>query len=138
MDNLTKEQRRKNMQHIRSTGTTPEKLVMRELRKRKIYFAKHVKKITGKPDIVFRRKKIVVFIDSDFWHCHPERFTMPQTNVEYWEQKIARNKKRDLEVNTALKEQGWQVIRIWEYDIKHDLDSCMNLILEALKARQLS
>jgi len=135
MDNLTKEQRRKNMQNIRSTGTTPEKLVMRELKKRKIYFAKHVKKITGKPDIVFRRKKMVVFIDSDFWHCHPERFTMPKTNVDYWKPKIERNKKRDLEVNAALKEQGWQVIRLWEYDIKHDLDACMTIVLDALAER---
>ena len=57
MDNLTKEQRRRNMQNIRSEGTEPERKIMRELRRRKIYFAKHVKSIIGKPDIVFRRKK---------------------------------------------------------------------------------
>jgi DNA mismatch endonuclease (patch repair protein) len=74
MDDLTPEQRHKNMSHIRSQNTVPELLVMRELKHRKIYFAKHVMKILGKPDIVFRRKKIVVFIDSDFWHCNPERF----------------------------------------------------------------
>lgn len=135
MDNLTKEQRRKNMQNIRSTGTTPENLVMKELRKRKIYFAKHVTKILGKPDIVFRRKKVVVFIDSDFWHCHPERFTMPKTNVEYWEKKIARNKERDAEVNESLSSQGWLVIRLWEYDIKHELDNCIDEIIKALDSR---
>jgi DNA mismatch endonuclease (patch repair protein) len=59
MDNLTKEHRRKNMQHIRSKGTLPERMTMRELKRRKIYFASYVTKITGKPDIVFRRKKLL-------------------------------------------------------------------------------
>ncbi len=132
MDNLTEEQRRKNMRNIRSKGTTPERTIMRELRRKKIYFAKHVDKIIGKPDIVFRRKKVVVFVDSDFWHGHPERFIMPKTNREYWEKKIARNKERDLEVTQQLKKQGWTVIRIWEYDIKRDLEKCMQLILGAI------
>lgn len=132
MDNLTKEQRRRNMQSIRSKGTTPERIVMRELRRRKIYFAKHVDKIIGKPDIVFRRKKVVVFIDSDFWHGHPERFIMPKTNVEYWKKKIKRNRERDIEVANALEEQGWNVIRIWEYDIKHSLDESLKRILFAI------
>lgn len=132
MDNLTKEQRRKNMQHIRSEGTTPERIVMRELRQRKIYFAKHVKSIVGKPDIVFRRKKVVVFIDSDFWHGHAERFIMPKTNTEYWEKKIERNKQRDKEVTEELEKQGWKVIRLWEYDVKHDLAGCMQIILRAI------
>ncbi|HFQ94214.1 MAG TPA: DUF559 domain-containing protein [Anaerolineae bacterium] len=105
---------------------------MRELRRRKIYFAKHVKKIAGKPDIVFRRKKVVVFIDSDFWHGHPERFIMPKTNVDYWQKKIARNKERDKEVNEVLKAEGWTVIRLWEYDIKHNLDDCLHRVLRAI------
>ncbi len=129
MDNLTKEQRQKNMRNIRSKNTKPERMVMRELRRRKIYFAKHVDKIIGKPDIVFRRKKVVVFIDSDFWHGHPVRFTMPKTNVGYWEKKISRNRERDVEVNRALLQQGWTVIRLWEYDIKHNLNDCINRIL---------
>ena len=132
MDNLTKEQRRKNMQHIRSEGTAPERMIMRELRKRKIYFAKHVKSILGKPDIVFRRKKVAVFIDSDFWHGHPQRFVMPKTNTEYWKKKIARNKQRDREVTAELQKQGWTVIRLWEYDVKHNLDECVRMILRAI------
>ena len=133
MDNLTKEQRRKNMQNIRSAGTIPENMILKELRRRKIYFAKNVKTILGKPDIVFRRKKIAVFIDSDFWHCHPNRFVMPKTNIEYWEHKIKRNIKRDFKVTNTLTAQGWEVIRIWEYDIKHNLDSCIDLIIDALE-----
>jgi len=132
MDNLTKKQRQKNMRNIRSKGTAPERKVMRELRKRKIYFAKHVDKIIGKPDIVFRRKKIVVFIDSDFWHGHPDRFIMPKTNTDYWRNKISRNKERDIQVTHDLMEQGWTVIRLWEYDINKKFDECMEKILAVL------
>lgn len=132
MDNLTKEQRRKNMQHIRSKDTLPERKIMKELRRRKIYFAHHVKGIIGKPDVVFRRKKVVVFIDSDFWHGHPKRFIMPATNYEYWSNKIARNKKRDKEVTKKLRSQGWKVIRIWEYDVNHKLEKALDLILNAI------
>lgn len=123
------------MRNIHSSGTTPERIVMRELRKRKIYFAKHVSKILGKPDIVFRRKKVVVFIDSDFWHGHPERFTMPKTNIDYWRPKIARNKERDIQVTRELQEQGWTVIRLWEFDVKKDLNNCMNEIITALSEK---
>lgn len=105
---------------------------MKELRRRKIYFAHHVKGIIGKPDVVFRRKKVVVFIDSDFWHGHPKRFIMPATNYEYWSNKIARNKKRDKEVTKKLRSQGWKVIRIWEYDVNHKLEKALDLILNAI------
>src|SRR5215471_20811106 len=116
MDDLSKEDRHKNMQNIRSKNTVPELLVMNELKKRKIYFAKHVNKIFGKPDIVFRRKKIIVFIDSDFWHYNPKIFIMPATNVEYWKKKIQRNRERDMLVNKTLKKDGWRIIRFWESD----------------------
>lgn len=135
MDNLTKEQRRKNMRNIRSSGTTPERVVMRELRKRKIYFAKHVSKILGKPDIVFRRKKVAVFIDSDFWHGHPERFIMPKTNVDYWKEKIFRNKERDIQVTEELQKQGWTVIRLWEHDVKKNFEQCMDVVITALSEK---
>jgi DNA mismatch endonuclease (patch repair protein) len=132
MDNLTKEQRRKNMQHIRSTGTAPERMVMKELKKRKIYFAAYVSKIIGKPDIVFRRKKVAVFIDSDFWHGHPKRCIMPKTNLNYWKKKIEGNRKRDKFVNTELKNNGWIVVRLWEYDIKHGFEKSFQKVLEAI------
>ena len=132
MDNLTKEQRRKNMQNIRSTGTKPEELIMKELKRRKIYFASHVKKIKGTPAIVFRRKKVVVFIDSDFWHGHPKRFVMPKTNTEYWKNKIRNNKRRDVKVNRTLKQDGWNVVRIWEHDVKRKTDKCILKILNAI------
>lgn len=133
MDNLTKDQRRKNMQNIRSTGTKPERKIMEALKKRKIYFAPHVSKIIGKPDIVFRRKKIVIFIDSDFWHGHPERCVMPKTNSEYWAGKIEGNKLRDAEVNDVLRSKGWQVLRLWEYEINHNFDETFQTILKVIE-----
>lgn len=120
------------MQHIRSEGTLPERKVMQELRKRKIYFASHVSTIEGKPDIVFRRKKIVVFIDSDFWHGHPSRCIMPKSNRKYWEKKIARNRERDKEVNSLLKKDGWKIIRIWEYSVKHNFEREIRRIIKAI------
>lgn len=133
MDNLTKEQRRKTMQAIRSKGTLPERLIMQELKRRKIYFAGYVDSIIGKPDIVFRRKKIAVFIDSDFWHGHPKRCIMPKSNIAYWSNKITRNRRRDKEVNRSLKQDGWKIIRLWAYDAKHQFDKCIQIILNEFK-----
>jgi DNA mismatch endonuclease (patch repair protein) len=138
MDNLSKEDRRKNMQNIRSKNTIPELLVMNELKKRKIYFARHVNKIFGKPDIVFRRRKVIVFIDSDFWHCNSKIFIMPATNVEYWKKKIQKNHKRDKLVNRKLKKEGWRVIRFWESDIKKDKNKIVDKIIKKLYENSLS
>lgn len=126
MDNLTPEQRRKNMQNIRSLNTKPEKIFAKELRKNKIYFRKNVKSILGKPDFVFRKKRIVVFIDSDFWHCNPKRFIKPKSNQKYWEEKIKRNRARDKFVTKKLKKDNWKVIRFWEYEINNNIVKCFN------------
>lgn len=133
MDNLTPAQRRKNMQNIRSIGTAVELKIAKELRRNKIYFASNVKSLPGKPDIVFRRKRIAIFIDSDFWHGHKTRCIMPTSNSAYWDEKIRKNKNRDKRVNGILKEAGWQVIRIWEYDVKKRFDKTVNKILTAGK-----
>lgn len=132
MDNLTKEQRHKNMQNIRSIGTVPERLVMCELRRRNIYFTKYDKSLTGKPDIVFKRKKVAVFIDSDFWHGNPKRYIKPRTNVDYWNQKISHNQNRDKQVDNKLKSEGWEIIRLWEYDIKRHFNKSVSKILNAI------
>jgi DNA mismatch endonuclease (patch repair protein) len=130
MDDLSKEDRRKNMQNIRSKNTIPELLVMNELKRRRIYFAKHVDKIIGKPDIVFRCKKLVVFIDSDFWHFNPKLFIMPKSNIVYWENKINGNIKRDKYVNRELKKNGWKVLRFWESDIKKNPKKIVQKIID--------
>ena len=133
MDTHTPEQRRKNMQRIRSKNTVPEKLVMTALKKRGVYFTKHRKDIFGNPDIVFKRKKIAIFIDSDFWHCNPKYFTEPKNNSDYWKKKIERNKMRDEEVNIHLFEKGWTVLRFWESDIKKEVEKIVDIILNTEK-----
>jgi DNA mismatch endonuclease (patch repair protein) len=117
------------MQNIRSKDTLPERLIISALKKKKIYFATYVASLPGKPDIVFRRKKIAIFIDSDFWHAHPKRFIRPLSNTEYWDKKIAMNKARDKKVNKELKKIGWKVLRYWEYDVKKNTDKIISLIL---------
>jgi DNA mismatch endonuclease (patch repair protein) len=133
MDDLSKEARRKNMQNIRSKNTVPELLVINELKRRKKYFAKHVDKIFGKPDIVFRRKKIIVFIDSDFWHCNPKKFIMPATNKKYWKKKIQGNIERDKLVTKTLKKEGWKILRFWESNIKKNVIKVVDKIEKELE-----
>jgi len=132
VDNLTREQRRKNMKNIRSKNTRPEKEVARELRRRKIYFSTHSKAVLGKPDFIFRRKKVAVFIDSDFWHGNPGHFKMPKSNVRYWKEKIAGNRRRDKEVNAGLKKAGWRVVRIWEHVVYKALSKSVTRIVKYL------
>jgi DNA mismatch endonuclease, patch repair protein len=132
VDNLTKDQRKLNMQRIRSVGTEPEKLIARELRKSRVKFSQHLKSLPGKPDFVFRKYNLIVFVDSDFWHGHPDRFIMPKTNVRYWRKKIERNKERDAHVTKELRKSGWTVFRFWEYDVKNSLDRCVRKILKRI------
>ncbi len=129
MDNLTPMQRKINMQNIRSFNTVPEQIIMKGLRKNGIYFAKHVKTIFGKPDIVFRRKRIIVFIDSDFWHKNPKIFVWPKSNIKYWSRKITNNCLRDKEVTKNLRKNGWKVVRIWESIIKKNPEKSVKRIM---------
>ncbi|MFA6549387.1 MAG: very short patch repair endonuclease [Candidatus Margulisiibacteriota bacterium] len=133
MDNLTPEQRTKNMKNIRSEGTRPELKIARELKRRRIYFSTHPKTVLGKPDILFRRKKIAVFIDSDFWHGNPGHFKMPKSNMRYWKAKISRNRSRDKEVTDTLRKSGWKVIRIWEHDVYKNFSKSVARIVKCLK-----
>ena len=129
MDNHTPEQRSYNMSRVKSKNTVPERKLMKVLREKGIWFTHHRADIFGKPDIVFKRKKIAVFIDSGFWHGHKP---LPETNKDFWEKKIGRNIERDKEVNAKLSDQGWTVIRFGEDEIKKDLTGCLKKILRAI------
>lgn len=117
-DNLTKEQRHKNMTNIRSTNTRIEKDVTKTLWNLGYRFRKNVKTLPGKPDIAIQKYKIVIFLDSCFWHKCPEHFKKPKSNLEYWEPKIKRNIERDAEINQYYKDNNWHILRIWEHEIK--------------------
>ena len=132
-DVLTKEQRKKNMQHIRSKDTKAEILLRKALWHKGIRYRKNYAKLPGKPDIVITKHRIAIFVDGDFWHAHGhEELPGKQiaTNKVFWKDKLARNVERDRYVNEMLLEQGWLVLRFWESDIKKDLDSCVKVIFQ--------
>lgn len=118
-DNHSKEVRSMNMSHIRSKNSKPEELVRKYLFSRGLRYRKNVKKLPGCPDIVLTKYKTVVFVNGCFWHHHDcGRFVWPSSNAEYWYKKINRNVERDTQNTTLLAEQGWQVLTIWECQLK--------------------
>lgn len=137
-DDLTPEQRRKNMQAIRSKDTSIELLLRKALWERGIRYRKNYKKLIGKPDIAITKYRIAVFCDSDYWHGYDweNRNQRIKSNREYWIPKIERNMARDQEVNEALERDGWTVLRFWEWQIKKQLDICVDEILAAVSAKQ--
>lgn len=118
-DNHSKEVRSKNMSHIRSTNSKPEEKVRKYLFSRGLRYRKNVRELPGCPDIVLPKYKTVVFVNGCFWHHHDcGRFVWPTSNEEYWHNKINRNVERDIENTRLLKQQGWQVLIIWECQLK--------------------
>lgn len=132
MDNLTKEQRRKNMQAIKSVDTKIELKLRKALWHKGIRYRKNYKDLPGRPDIVLTRYKIVIFCDSDFWHGFDweNRKAKIKSNRAYWYTKIEQNMERDVYVNEQLVELGWIVLRFWEWQIKKEFDWCVNTILK--------
>lgn len=118
---MTPAQRSRCMSRIRSRDTKPELTLRRALFRRGLRFRVRMR-LKGKPDIVFTRAKLAVFVDGCFWHGCPEHGTSPKSNSVYWIGKLARNRERDAEVATMLAAQGWHVIRYWDHDVHGDLN----------------
>lgn len=127
MDKLTKEQRRKNMQAVKSKGSKIETMLAKAMWEKGLRYRKNDKTVIGKPDFTFKRYKIAIFCDSEFWHGKnwAKKKNDHKSNIEFWYQKIERNMQRDKEVNENLVNEGWQVIRFWGKDIEKDLVNCM-------------
>ncbi len=120
MDDMTPEQRKLNMQHIRSVNSKPEVVFRKELWKCGFRYRKNDKRIYGKPDLYLPKYKTVIFINGCFWHRHAncrKRLSVPATNIEYWTKKFQRNIERDKEVHEKLQNDGFKVIIIWECTI---------------------
>lgn len=118
-DNHSKEVRSYNMSRIRSKNTKPEEFVRKYLFSKGFRYRKNVRTLPGCPDIVLPKYKTVIFVNGCFWHKHDcPRFVWPSTNREYWEPKILRNVERDNENCALLKSQGWNVIIVWECELK--------------------
>lgn len=130
-DNLSKSQRSYCMSRINGKNTGLERVVRSELHKKGFRFRKHVKELPGKPDVVFSQSKVAVFIDGDFWHGY--RFpAWEHTLSDFWKNKIQGNRERDQRNFKKLRSRGWKVIRIWQHQIKNDLDQCVNRIVQNL------
>lgn len=136
MDDLTKEQRRKNMQHIRSKDTKIEILLCKALWHRGIHYRKNYSSLPGRPDIVLTKYKIAIFCDGEFFHGKDweiQRKRIEKSNNSgYWISKIERNIIRDEDINKRLKAMGWVVLRFWGKDIKNNTEGCIKTIEEAI------
>ena len=134
MDKHTSEQRRKNMQAVKSKDSQIELLLRKELWARGLRYKKNVNRIYGKPDIVFIGKKVAVFCDSEFWHGYnwEERKKDFKSHQEFWIPKIERNMERDAEVTAKLESEGWTVIRFWGNEIKKNTAQCADIIEKAV------
>lgn len=135
-DVLTKEQRRKNMQHIRSENTQIEVLLRKALWKKGYRFRKNYKQLPGKPDIALTKYKIAIFCDGEFFHGKDWEVLKPRlergNNSAFWISKISRNRERDDETNKRLLFLGWTVIRFWGNDIRKHTDECVKVIEETI------
>ncbi len=119
------------MSRIKGKDTGPEMKVRSALHKKGLRFRKHVKDLPGKPDIVFRKAKVAVFIDGDFWHGY--RFPAWEDKVsDFWRKKITGNRKRDARNHRKLRSKGWKVIRIWQHEVERDFETCLDRIVESL------
>ncbi len=120
------------MSRVRSTDTTPELAIRKLAHARGLRFRKHCGWLPGRPDLVFVRSKVVVFVDGDYWHGW--RFPAWSDKLAaYWKQKIRSNRRRDLRNFRHLRREGWLVIRLWEHDVERDAERCVDRIEAAVR-----
>lgn len=133
MDNLSEADRKRAMQAVKSEKTKLENKVSKELWKRGLRFRRNVKNIKGKPDIAIKKYKTVIFIDSCFWHGCELHCILPVSNKDYWHSKIDRNKLRDIEITNYYRKNGWNILRIWEHEVKGDFEKSIKRTIDFIK-----
>lgn len=132
IDRITKEQRSKNMAAIKGWDTKPEMYVRRFFHKHGLRYRLYVKSLPGKPDIVLKKYKTVVFVHGCFWHGHGcKKSTLPKTNKKFWSLKIKGNIQRDKKNIQLLSDKGWKIIVIWECEIN---DNILKKYLDEIKS----
>ena len=120
-DMFNKEKRSSIMSGIRCKGNcSTEQRLIAIMKRFKITGWRRGIKLPGKPDFVFRRARVVIFVDGDFWHGNPRRYRLPKSNIEYWQKKIEGNRARDKVITRTLEDLGWCVIRIWESALRDE------------------
>jgi len=130
LDKLTKDQRRKNMKAVKNKDTQIELTLRKALWSKGLRYRKNCLDVYGKPDIVFKKEKIAIFCDSEFWHGYNwgEKKYEIKSNREFWWKKIERNIERDKQVNIYLKNNKWTVIRFWGKEIFYETNKCVEFI----------
>jgi DNA mismatch endonuclease (patch repair protein) len=114
-------------------NATTEIALARLFRKNKITgWRRHLRGVYGKPDFVFLKNKVAIFVDGCFWHGCKAHRTIPVTNKKFWLQKIKGNTERDKAINSKLRYLGWKVLRVWEHQLKKNQEKCINKIIEML------
>lgn len=120
------------MSRIKGKDTGLEIRVRSKLHKMGFRFRKHLKELPGKPDVVFTKAKVVVFIDGDFWHGY--KFSTWEHKVsDFWKTKISKNRERDAKNHKRLRDMGWTVIRLWQHDLERDFEGSIEEIVSALE-----
>lgn len=133
-DVLTPEQRNRCMSRIKGRNTGPE------LRLRKVLWRRGIRyrlnsEITGRPDLVFPKQRVAVFVDGCFWHGCPQHGSRPKANSAFWNDKIERNIERDRFVTEELQRQGWTVLRFWEHEVESNVADVADRISDGIKRR---
>lgn len=127
MDRISPEQRSKVMSSIRAKSRLEDE-VAHELFKRGVRYRRNNRKLVGTPDISIQKYKVVIFIDSCFWHSCPLHGNRPKSNVEYWEKKLNRNIEKAKEVNAYYEDHGWHILRVWEHELNDDFEGTLGRI----------
>ncbi len=127
------------MSRVRSKDTTPELLIRKGMHALGFRYRLHVKDLPGKPDIVFRRYRSVIFVNGCFWHGHScPRCRMPNSNTDYWMRKVSRNVERDAINRRVLIDNGWRVLTIWECALTGKWKLGLNQVIKLASAWLLS
>jgi DNA mismatch endonuclease (patch repair protein) len=131
-DVFTKAKRSAVMSRIRGRGNKDTELALITLlRRHHITGWRRNQKVFGKPDFLFRRNRLALFVDGCFWHGCLKHCKIPADNRGFWKKKFAANKARDRRVNRELRKLGWRVVRIWEHDLAKRGEACVRKIQTA-------
>lgn len=130
-DVLTREQRSQCMSQIKGKDTKPEMKLRRALWGLGLRYRLNTK-LPGRPDLVFPRARIAIFVDGCFWHGCPQHCNRPKTNSDFWENKLSSNIERDKRVNAELLAMDWTALRFWEHEISENLEKVIEQIVSSL------
>ncbi len=137
MDIYSKEKRSSVMRCIKDSGNASTELKFLSVMKQyKLTGWRRNFPAYGRPDFVFPKEKIAVFVDGCFWHGCPKHKQIPETNTEYWRDKIRKNRQRDRRVTRVLRNSGWSVMRVWEHELTEKKIKRRMLMLEKLLERR--